>query len=36
MEVRVQNVRKEFDILKNNIRSSRGVREVYGERVRLP
>lgn len=30
------NVKKEFDILKNNIRSSRGVRDVYGERVRLP
>lgn len=30
------NVRKEFGILKNNNRSSRGVREDYGERVRLP
>ena len=30
------NVKLEFEILKTNIRASRGVREVYGERVRLP
>ena len=30
------NVRKEFEVLKNAIRSSRNVREVYGEKVRMP
>lgn len=30
------NVRKEYEAIKNMIRTSRGVREVYGDRVRLP
>lgn len=30
------NVKKEFEAMLNMIRNSRGVREVYGDRVRLP